>query len=81
MRVILIIAFIFVSDFIIAQTTVWQPTTGHDQIAVQNSLVYFIALKKAGVPVEYHVFPKGGHAFGLRKTDMPVTDWPRLAEV
>lgn len=47
---------------------------------VQNSLVYFIALKKAGVPVEYHLYPKGGHAFGLRKTDMPVTDWPNLAE-
>jgi acetyl esterase/lipase len=48
---------------------------------VQNSLVYFIALKKAGVPVEYHLYPKGGHAFGLRKTDMPITNWPRLAEV
>jgi acetyl esterase/lipase len=48
---------------------------------VQNSLVYFIALKKAGVPVEYHLYPKGGHAFGLRNTDMPVTNWPQLAEV
>jgi len=34
---------------------------------VQNSLVYFIALKKAGVSVEYHIYSQGGHAFGLRK--------------
>lgn len=48
---------------------------------VQNSLVYFIALKKASVPVEYHVYPKGGHAFGLRKTNLPITYWPQLAEI
>jgi acetyl esterase/lipase len=47
---------------------------------VQNSLVYFIALKKAGVPVEYHVYSNGGHAYGLRKTNLPITNWPRLAE-
>jgi hypothetical protein len=28
---------------------------------VQNSLVYFIALKKAGVPVEYYLYSQGGH--------------------
>ncbi len=48
--------------------------------AVQNSLVYFIALKKAGVPVEYHLYANGGHAFGLRKTNLPITNWPQLAE-
>lgn len=47
---------------------------------VQNSLVYFIALKKAGVPVEYHLYAQGGHAFGLRKTNLPITNWPQLAE-
>jgi acetyl esterase/lipase len=47
---------------------------------VQNSLVYFIALKKAGVPVEYHVYSEGGHAFGLRKTSLPITNWPQLSE-
>jgi acetyl esterase/lipase len=48
---------------------------------IQNSLVYFIALKKAGVPVEYHVYPQGGHAFGLRKTSAAITNWPQLAEI
>jgi acetyl esterase/lipase len=47
---------------------------------VNNSLVYYIALKKAGVKVEYHVYAQGGHGFGLRKTNLPITEWPKLAE-
>jgi len=47
---------------------------------VQNSLVYYSALRKAGVPVEMHLYPHGGHAFGLRRTDLPITEWPRLME-
>jgi acetyl esterase/lipase len=47
---------------------------------VNNSLVYFVALKKAGVPAEMHLYAQGGHAFGLRRTKYPVTDWPELAE-
>jgi acetyl esterase/lipase len=46
---------------------------------VENSIVYHSALRKAGVPVELHLFVKGGHAFGLRPTKYPITDWPRLA--
>jgi acetyl esterase/lipase len=47
---------------------------------VENSLVYFMALKKAGVPAEMHLYAQGGHAFGLRRTKFPVTQWPQLAE-
>jgi len=47
---------------------------------VQNSLVYYIALKKAGVPVEMHLYAEGGHAFGLRPTKFPITGWPQLLE-
>jgi acetyl esterase/lipase len=47
---------------------------------VENSLVYYAALKKAGVPVEMHLYAEGGHAFGLRRTKFPVTAWPRLVE-
>lgn len=47
---------------------------------VENSLVYHAALRKAGVPVELHVYVKGGHAFGLRPNGFPITDWPRVAE-
>ena len=47
---------------------------------VRHSLVYFLALKAAGVPVELHVYPRGGHAFGLRRTRDPITRWPELVE-
>jgi acetyl esterase/lipase len=47
---------------------------------VENSLVYYAALKKAGVPAELHVYVKGGHAFGLRRTASPITAWPALLE-
>jgi acetyl esterase/lipase len=47
---------------------------------VEQSLVYYIALKKAGVPVEMHLYAQGGHGFGLRRTKYPVTGWPELVE-
>ena len=45
---------------------------------VRNSFVYFLALRRAGVPVELHLFAHGGHAFGLRRTARPITGWPEL---
>jgi len=48
--------------------------------SVEDSLSYFFALKKAGVPVELHVYAHGGHAFGLRPTKFPATHWPALVE-
>ena len=47
---------------------------------VEQSLVYYIALKKAGVPVEMHLYAQGGHGFGLRPTKFPITGWPQLVE-
>ena len=47
---------------------------------VNQALVYYIALKDAGVPVEMHLYADGGHAFGLRRTKDPITDWPQLVE-
>lgn len=46
---------------------------------VQQSLMYYIALAKAGAPAEMHLYSKGGHAFGLRPTKLPITHWPKLA--
>jgi acetyl esterase/lipase len=62
---------------------------GNDPVDnIQNSLVYYISLKKAGVPTEYHVFAEGGHAFGLNRTvldnpnwnELPIADWENLIE-
>lgn len=47
---------------------------------VNDSLAYYIALKNAGVPVEMHLYAQGGHAFGLRRTKLPITAWPQLVE-
>ena len=51
-----------------------------DPVHVENSTVYFLALKNANVPAELHLYAKGGHGYGLRPTDLPVTAWPKLAE-
>lgn len=47
---------------------------------VEDALSYYAALKKAGVPVEMHLYAQGGHAFGLRRTKFPATAWPQLVE-
>ena len=47
---------------------------------VEDSLSYYFGLKKAGVSVEMHLYAQGGHAFGLRRTNFPVTGWPQLVE-
>jgi acetyl esterase/lipase len=47
---------------------------------VEDSLSYYAALKKVGVPVEMHLYAQGGHAFGLRRTKFAVTEWPQLVE-
>jgi len=47
---------------------------------VDQSLVYYAALLKARVPAEMHIYAQGGHAFGLRKSQFPITGWPSLAE-
>src|SRR5438270_1652625 len=48
--------------------------------SVDDSLAYYIALRKASVPVEMHLYAQGGHAFGLRRTKFPITGWPQLVE-
>ncbi len=47
---------------------------------VEDSLSYYTALKKAGVPVEMHLYAQGGHGFGLRPTKLPASKWPELVE-
>jgi acetyl esterase/lipase len=47
---------------------------------VNQSVAYYIALKNAGVLVEMHLYAQGGHAFGLRRTELPITRWPQLVE-
>ncbi len=53
--------------------------TEDDNVPVENSLYYYLALKKAGVPSEMHLYATGGHGYGLRKVDSPVHTWPERA--
>ena len=47
---------------------------------VRNSLAYYEALRDVGVPAELHLYAEGGHAFGLRRTNLGITAWPGLVE-
>jgi acetyl esterase/lipase len=51
-----------------------------DPVHVENATVYFLALKNAKVPAELHLYAEGGHGYGLRPTELPVTAWPKLVE-
>jgi acetyl esterase/lipase len=47
---------------------------------VEQVLAYYVALQKAGVPTEMHLYAQGGHAFGLRPSSLPISHWPKLVE-
>jgi len=48
-------------------------------VPIENTLVFRAALKKAGVTVETHLFPEGGHGFGLRNVvGKPTHAWGDL---
>jgi acetyl esterase/lipase len=51
-----------------------------DPVHVENATAYFLALKQAKVPAELHIYAKGGHGYGLRRTELPVTTWPQSVE-
>lgn len=54
---------------------------GDDHVdGVEQALTYYIALKQAGVPVEMHLYAQGGHGFGLRRSQFPISEWPQLVE-
>ena len=50
-----------------------------DPVRVENALVYAAALRKVKVPFELHVYPSGGHGYGLRPSKDMVTTWPQRA--
>jgi acetyl esterase/lipase len=53
--------------------------TEDDPIRVETALYYAAALRKVGVPFELHVYPTGGHGYGLRPSKDLVTSWPQRA--
>jgi acetyl esterase/lipase len=49
-------------------------------VPAENSIGFFEALHRAGVPAELHAYEKGPHGFGLRPGYGPTSDWPKLGE-
>lgn len=50
--------------------------TEDDAVPVANSILYYQALKQAGVPAEMHLYPEGGHGYGMRVRGFGVDTWP-----
>lgn len=53
-------------------------TTDDKTVPVENSLLFYQALKDNGVPAEMHIYPKGGHGFGLGMGKGSVDGWMGL---
>ena len=53
-------------------------TSDDDVVPVENSVNFYVALHKAGVPAELHVFEKGPHGVGLALGDPALSEWPAL---
>lgn len=49
---------------------------GDDRVSAENSVALYLALKRAGVPAELHLYATGGHGFGLRPSERPASAWP-----
>ena len=53
-------------------------TNADATVPVENAAAYFLALRRAGVPAELHVFRNGPHGVGLAQQDAALAEWPRL---
>ncbi len=53
---------------------------GDDRISAENSVRMYLALLRAKVPSELHVYAGGGHGFGLRASENPCSTWPQRCQ-
>ena len=51
-----------------------------DVVRVENSIRYLLALKQHNVPVELHIYEKGGHGYGLGRKEDTTNQWPKACE-
>jgi acetyl esterase/lipase len=51
-----------------------------DRLTAEHSVRFYLALRKAGVSAELHVYSKGGHGFRILNRDLPVSSWPLRLE-
>jgi acetyl esterase/lipase len=55
-------------------------STDDKTVPVENSIMFYQALKAKGVPAEMHIFEYGGHGFGLAPADPTLGAWTTLCE-
>ena len=53
-------------------------TNADTTVPAENSVHYYLALRKAGVPAEMHIFEKGPHGVGLANDDPALSEWSKL---
>jgi len=53
-------------------------TANDSAVPVENSVRFFLALRKAGVPAEMHIFENGPHGVGMGLNDAALAQWPSL---
>src|SRR6185295_10693674 len=51
-------------------------TNGDTGVPPENSVLFYMALRKAGVPAEMHIYERGPHGVGLAQTDEALSTWP-----
>jgi acetyl esterase/lipase len=52
-------------------------TDSDNVVMAENSAVFYLALRKAGVPAEMHIYAKGPHGVGLAQADPVLSFWPK----
>ena len=53
-------------------------TTADTTVPVENTVQFYLALRKAKVPAEMHIFENGAHGGGLWLSDPALSAWPQL---
>src|ERR1700676_4194637 len=55
-------------------------TNGDTGVPPENSVLFYLALRKAGVPAEMHIYERGEHGVGLALFDPILSTWPKRLE-
>jgi len=56
-------------------------TNADKGVPAENSAMFYLALRRAGVPAEIHIYERGNHGVGLAQKDPVLSTWPaRLAD-
>jgi acetyl esterase/lipase len=55
-------------------------STADTTVPVENSIMFFQAMRRAKAPIEMHIYPLGPHGSGMDPRLGPTSEWPKLCE-